>query len=82
MLNVKKSYKIKKKKSTNLYLISILNFGEDFGFLFSKKKNESMMGSSYIKNNKKTKDFSLLPTTPDNIKKMNDAKKISLMPAV
>ena len=48
MLNVKQSYIIAKNLSPNLYLISILNFGEDFGFLFSKKKNESMIGSSYI----------------------------------
>lgn len=82
MLNVKQSYRIAKNLSPNLYLISILNFGEDFGFLFSKKKNESMIGSSYILINKKTKDFSLLPTTPSNIKKMNDAKKIPLMAVV
>ena len=42
MLNVKQSYIIAKNLSPNLYLISILNFDEDFGFLFSKKKNESM----------------------------------------
>ena len=82
MLNVKQSYIIAKNLFPNLYLISILNFGEDFGFLFSKRKNESMIGSSYILINKKTKDVSLLPTTPDNIKKMNDAKKIPLMAVV
>lgn len=82
MLNVKQAYVIAKKLAPALHLISILNFGEEFGFLFSEKKNEVMVGLSYILINKETKEFSLLPTTPGNAQKMNDAKQISLMTVI
>lgn len=78
MLNVKQAHTIAKGMAPNLYLTSILNFEEDFGFLFSTEKNEVMFGASYILINKETKEFALLPTTPDNIQKINSAKKIPL----
>lgn len=78
MLNVKQAYLIAKGMTPNLYLISILNFGEEFGFLFSSNKNEVMFGLSYILINKKTREFALLPTTPGNIQKINNAKNIPI----
>lgn len=78
MLNVKQAYIIVKDMVPNTHLISALNFGEYFGFLFSKKRNEIVFGASYLLVNRKTKEIALLPTTPNNAKKIDNAKKISL----
>lgn len=78
MLNVKQSYIIAKQKVKDLKLISILDFGENFGFLFGASTNDIVLGSSYILVNKKNKELSFLPTTPDNVKKINSAKKLPL----
>lgn len=78
MLNVKQAHLIAKGLIKDLSLTSILDFQEDFGFLFVKNKNEMTMGSSYILINKKTKAVTMLPTTPSNIQKIQAAKKLPL----
>lgn len=78
MLNVKQSYNIAKDSTKNLNLVMILDFGKEFGFLFTKNKETRIIGSSYILVNKTNKEVSFLPTTPDNVLKINSARKISL----
>lgn len=78
MLNVKQAYILANALVKNLQLSSILSFEEDFGFLFVKNKNDLSFGTSYILVNKETKKISLLPTTPNNIQKIQSAKKIPL----
>lgn len=78
MLDVNQAYAIAKTKATSPYLISILNFGEDFGFLFSEERQEIVYGLSYILVNKKNKTVTVLPTTPTNVRKIQSATNIPL----
>lgn len=78
MINVKQAYVIAKSKNKELQLVSVLNFGDDFGFLFGKGKNDIVIGSAYILINKNNKSLSLLPTTPNNLLKIQSAKSIPL----
>ena len=78
MINVKQAYGLAKTQVKDLQLVSILNFGDDFGFLFGKNKTDRVIGGAYILINKNTKSLSILPTTPNNIPKMQAAKKVPL----
>ena len=78
MLDVNQAYTIAKSVAQAPYLTSILNFGEDFGFLFAKNRNETVFGASYILVNKKTKAITGLPTTPANVQKIQSAKSMPL----
>lgn len=78
MINVKQAYVLAKTQVKDLTLVSILNFGDDFGFLFGKNKTDKVIGGAYILINKNTKSLSILPTTPQNISKIQTAKKVPL----
>lgn len=78
MLTVKQAHVIASNVVKDLQLKSILNFGDEFGFLFMKAKNEVMFGTSYILVNKTDSTITLLPTTPNNIDKIQSAKSIPL----
>ena len=77
-MTVKQAYVIASALVKDMHLKSILNFGDDFGFLFIKAKNEMTFGTSYILVNKNNGDVTLLPTTPNNIDKIQSATKLPL----
>jgi hypothetical protein len=78
MLDVNQAYVIAKSATQEPYLISILNFGEDFGFLFTKSRTKTVFGASYILVNKKTKVVTILPAIPSNIGRIDVAQSIPL----
>lgn len=78
MLNVKQAYIIAKTTVPKMTLVSIRKFGDDFGFLFEKNKNQIMFGNSYILVDGTTKEITAIPTTPINLIKIQSAPSIPL----
>jgi hypothetical protein len=78
VLTVQQSYNKARDKANGLHLKLILDFGTDFGFLFMDNNKSIMLGMSYILIDKQDGSVSLLPTTPDNINRIQSAKRIPL----
>ena len=79
-MNIKEAYKIAVEKHPikGEKLSKILDFGSEWGFLFDKDISTTKLGNVFLIVSKDGKKIYGLPTTPNNVAKINSGKKVPL----
>jgi hypothetical protein len=77
-MTINEAYSIAEAAHPGEHLTTILDFGTEWGFLFEKDPKKVQLGNVFAVIAKDGKKIYGLPTTPNNVAKINSGKGVSL----